>query len=105
MSKAGLIKYVSDPKVSDACEEYYCDHAPNRHEQEGEYGSPPVEGVSCVDMNVDHMLGWMKEKAVEAWDKLSSEDKKEVFKASHFQNGVLGFDDEDVDYYFKKNYK
>ena len=103
MTKEELLKYVSNPDVADECEQYYIDNGPDKHAQEGDDGGPGIEGVSCVEMNVDHMLGWMSGEASEVWDKLSTEDKKEVFNASHFQNGIMGFDSEDVDYYFKRH--
>jgi hypothetical protein len=106
MTKEELIKYVSNPDVTDECERYYCDNAPNRHIQEGDWDGPPIEGVACVRMCLNLLLDWMSEEANDSWHELSMEDKKEVFNKSYFSEcGVLGFDKEDADYYFNKHYK
>lgn len=91
---------TSDPQ---ACEDYYCECGPGKHDQEDHY----TTGIAVVDMNVDLMLSWLEnnhDNAYDIWESMSKDEKKKAFKASHFHFGIYGYDDEDVDYYFKKEW-
>ena len=100
-AKDYLVKLVIE-KAGEA-ETYYLENGPNKHEQEAHY----TNGISVVRMNVKLLENWLDSQSTaeddlyETFRDMPSEERKEVWEASKFHFGIMGYRKRHSDLYWK----
>ena len=81
-------------------EDFYCHNGPSKHEQEEHY----QDGVSVVRMNVELLESWLDEDeaTLESFRALPATERREVWTASGFHFGIMGYDNDDADFWWAK---
>jgi len=98
MTKQDLLDLVKSNKSEH--EPWYLDHGPNKREQEEHYQN----GVSVVEMNVDLLDGWLScqpDNPDAHYHALPKADRREIWEASDFHFGIMGYEDHDADFYWE----
>jgi len=95
LTKEELIKLVSGKEKEQ--EEFYVEQGPDKHTQEDHY----QEGVSVVRMNYDLLVEWIGQND-DSFMMLSAAQQREVWEASSFHYGMMGYDQDDADFFWQK---
>lgn len=96
MNKRQLIDYVKKAGMRE-CELWYINHGVSKHDQDN------LTGVQCVAMNVELLSAFIEyNEGDESFDSLPKASRREVWEASFFHFGIMGYDPDDADHYWKK---
>jgi hypothetical protein len=96
MTKDNMIALVR--KSADEAEEHYLHVGPNKREQEDHIQI----GTSVVNMNVELLVGWLDcHGHLGDWEDLSKADRREVWEASGFHFGIMGYEEHDADFWWE----
>ena len=96
-TKDDLLSKVRDDKSK--AEAHYVETGPRKREQEAHYGT----GVSVVGMNVELLVDWLDQHSKELlsiYEDLSKADRREVWEASGFHFGMMGYEKHDADFWW-----
>jgi hypothetical protein len=115
-----LIEFVSRKELYEECRQYYSDHGPGKHEQEGDDDGIGIHGVGNVEMNWGLLQSWLCDKSdgddedakflsqfkgkvrfphgnptapydmFGVLNKLPLNEQRAVYKACHFHFGCMG---------------
>lgn len=90
-TKAELLDLVKgDAEGQEQC---YLGNGPDKYGQDG------MTGVQCVAMNYELLVVWLDED--EGFTSLFRADRREIWEASHFHYGIMGYEDADADFWWE----